>query len=57
MRPDRHHPRLPEPGPGRPEHPSYREPGPTLSLLELLLFVMALTGGLVLLDVLLGLLS
>jgi hypothetical protein len=57
VRPDRHFSRLPEPGPGRPEHPSYRGPGPTMSLLELLLFVVATAGGLVLLDVLLGLLS
>jgi hypothetical protein len=30
---------LPQPGPGRPQHPSYSEPGLQISLLELALWV------------------
>jgi hypothetical protein len=30
---------LPQPGPGRPHHPSYCEPGPQASLLELLVLI------------------
>jgi hypothetical protein len=32
---------LPEPAPGRPHHPSYTEPGPQMSLLELVVLIVA----------------
>lgn len=40
--------RLPTPGPGRPQHPSYSEPGPTMTLLEaaILVLLIALVAGL-----------
>lgn len=39
---------LPTPGPGRPQHPSYSQPGPTITLLELAIWILtfAFIGGL-----------
>jgi hypothetical protein len=34
---------LPQPGPGRPQHPSYSEPGPQMSGLELVLWVVGIS--------------
>ncbi len=39
---------LPTPGPGRPQHPSYSEPGPLFDLVDLgvLILIVVLFGGL-----------
>jgi hypothetical protein len=34
---------LPQPGPGRPQHPSYSEPGPQMSVLEAVVLIVGIS--------------